>query len=1357
MLLKKILPVLALAILPDCYAQSESISGVINSYYKVEEVFETYTQMDALADLSDLQPGDKVVLIQMSGVNVNTTNFPYSIGFSSYQDAGRFEMLAVRSVDNVLKQVEYSFPVTDHNNFSPGEKIQLVKIYENDYATVDGLLTASDWDGDTGGILAMVIYKKLTLNSNINVSNKGFRGGDPEPGYSGGCRPNFGPGNDTAYFHSSVMGIAGNKGEGNIIASWEYTKGPGWMLNGGGGGLGYFSGGGGGSHFGGGGLGGNQKDGCDAILVASGGYYLDKNRNFYGNNRVTMGGGGGSSAEDGTHSATKGGDGGGIIILLVDTLEANGNNIINNGESVTGTAMAGGGGGGAGGSILLDINVYYDNVSFSVRGGKGGNTGADSTGAGGGGGGGVIWLAGVSWPDNASFDTTRGEGGVSSTGITNLYANPGAVGGVIRELELPLNGFLFNSIDGVDTICAGQFPRMITGSMPKGGTETYGYTWLQSTDAIVWDPASGSGGLLYFYPDELTETTYFTRRVTSGSVVDTAYPIEVFVYDSIEGNIIDNSDTLCFGNSPGTLTGGALSGGDGDYGYLWQSSLNMFDWTDRVETSSLTESELNNTTYYRRIASSAKVCADTSSLDTITILQLITQNDFNRQDTAICEGLDGGMVKGLTPQGGDGGYSYLWLQSSDDISYSQIADSANQTLYTGDLFDDTYYKRIVQSGSDNVCIDTSGSYYIQVYETISNNIIGTDSTRYCAGDIPNEFEGNPPGGGDNSTYLYQWVTRIPGEEWSNIAGESGINYIPAIYEDTLHVARVVYSGSFDACIDTSNFIQVDVIPYISNNLQTNDTAVCEGARPLPFAENAATGGAGGYTYLWQSRVEGSGTWTGADETISSNNGVSYSPNNLIDSTHFRRLASSQICTTSSNTVAVFVYPSIDYNIITGSDIQYTCYNSSKNINAEQPAGGRPNDYNYTWEQSVNDAMWENAAGSNEQRNYSTVELMDSIYFRRIVRSGEYYQCKDTSAPVLIRINPLPEGDIVSAIDTACEGGEISVGYNISGTGPWIITLGETDPIYSESNITDPSGELVFTVSESAVIKMLDLIDDSTCHADVSGFINEVDLEVFINPDADAGDDDEVCGLTANLEALPTVGFGIWSGENAVFEDDTAASTVVTSGEYGEREFIWTETNWECIDTDTVEIIFYQQPEVPNAGDDMVLDYTFETTLNADEPDIGEGYWQFTQGNGTFDDSTQNNTRVTFDEVGEYRLTWTVVNGVCEVVDNSLVITVTDLAIYKGFSPNGDGVNDEFILNLSGREGVTVEVIIFDRRGGIVYKVANAIKEVRWNGRRDLKGSEGIDASGPEVPEGTYFYIIRERGLPDRTGYIELRR
>ena len=104
-------------------------------------------------------------------------------------------------------------------------------------------------------------------------------------------------------------------------------------------------------------------------------------------------------------------------------------------------------------------------------------------------------------------------------------------------------------------------------------------------------------------------------------------------------------------------------------------------------------------------------------------------------------------------------------------------------------------------------------------------------------------------------------------------------------------------------------------------------------------------------------------------------------------------------------------------------------------------------------------------------------------------------------------------------------------------------------------------------------------DDSGCVADISNFIEKVNVEVYEVPIANAGIDDEICSDTYNLKAIKSIpGYrGVWSANGATFADPTDPGTAATVDQYGTSLFTWTEYNWICKDDDDVKIIFNEQP------------------------------------------------------------------------------------------------------------------------------------------------------------------------------------
>jgi gliding motility-associated-like protein/uncharacterized repeat protein (TIGR01451 family) len=99
------------------------------------------------------------------------------------------------------------------------------------------------------------------------------------------------------------------------------------------------------------------------------------------------------------------------------------------------------------------------------------------------------------------------------------------------------------------------------------------------------------------------------------------------------------------------------------------------------------------------------------------------------------------------------------------------------------------------------------------------------------------------------------------------------------------------------------------------------------------------------------------------------------------------------------------------------------------------------------------------------------------------------------------------------------------------------------------------------------------------------------------------------------------------------------------------------------------------------------------------------------------------------------------NDTGEDTPTQITIAKSDLVIPEGFSPNGDGVNDNFILQGQGVLGVNME--IFNRWGNLVYKNENYKND--WNGTCNT----GI-YFGQDLPDGTYYYVIK---LSDGRKYV----
>lgn len=90
-------------------------------------------------------------------------------------------------------------------------------------------------------------------------------------------------------------------------------------------------------------------------------------------------------------------------------------------------------------------------------------------------------------------------------------------------------------------------------------------------------------------------------------------------------------------------------------------------------------------------------------------------------------------------------------------------------------------------------------------------------------------------------------------------------------------------------------------------------------------------------------------------------------------------------------------------------------------------------------------------------------------------------------------------------------------------------------------------------------------------------------------------------------------------------------------------------------------------------------------------------------------------------------------------DSTLGAGVTEdgasVFIPEGFSPNGDGINDRFVLRQV-PAGTTVQLAVYNRWGQVVYQQNDYKND--WDGTANV----GIGATGQGLPDGTYFYRIQ---------------
>ncbi|MBW4471443.1 MAG: DUF11 domain-containing protein [Stenomitos rutilans HA7619-LM2] len=509
---------------------ASALSGAVNTYYPGTSASGTNINVSTARGSAAIQPGDLLLIIQMQGADIDSTNNTSATNPGTYGDgdasnngaapgfingnlsngnftAGNFEYVVATNAVGVgggTINISTSLVNTYSNANNTGgatqgqRRFQVIRIPQYTTATLSGTVTALPWDGATGGIVAMDVAGTLNMGGgSINVTGQGFRGGGGRQLSGGGgantdvrtltsVNTNAAKGEGTAgtprYLYNATTSALVDTGVEGYLNGSNGRGGPG---NAGGGGTDgnpgsndQNSGGGGGSNGGVGGKGGNTWSsnlpyggvGGAAFSVAAA-------------NRLVLGGGGGAgTTNNGTGTpnaglASSGAAGGGAVLIRTGAIGTAGTITADGATATLIPDNDSSGGGGAGGSVLvISQNNSAAGLTINARGGQGGtNTGGGAPhGPGGGGGGGVVF---------ASPGTiTQLIGGSAGTTAGGVFG--GATGGT--GLSGPVSVAPTNATTSIaGATCVPQLTVTKTTSTPTivaGNTATYTITVANATN-----------------------------------------------------------------------------------------------------------------------------------------------------------------------------------------------------------------------------------------------------------------------------------------------------------------------------------------------------------------------------------------------------------------------------------------------------------------------------------------------------------------------------------------------------------------------------------------------------------------------------------------------------------------------------------------------------------------------------------------------------------------------------------------------------------------------------------------------------------------------------------------------------------
>jgi len=312
--------------------------------------------------------------------------------------------------------------------------------------------------------------------------------------------------------------------------------------------------------------------------------------------------------------------------------------------------------------------------------------------------------------------------------------------------------------------------------------------------------------------------------------------------------------------------------------------------------------------------------------------------------------------------------------------------------------------------------------------------------------------------------------------------------------------------------------------------------------------------------------------------------------------------------------------------------------------------------------------------------------------------------------------PTPMSAVVdSTTNATCTyTGDGSVYITVSGgaapyTYLWIHEDG--DSLTNEDLVGVLSGEYVLIVTDTLGCEITDTF--------------EIDTENYV--EVDAGEDLEVCPFSNEVQ-LNGSGEGEvssrWLNENGTLISDGYTGFVNTEAD--STYVILEGINGICVDRDTMLITWFPGPGL-DAGPDQFMEPGESVTIGG-SPTAPAGIEFTWSPNEDISGITEENPTVNPLETTTYYLFATDPDG-CFGIDSVLITVEKVIDPVGGFSPNGDGVNDEFIIDRIEKFPNAV-VQIFNRWGNPIFESSPGYT-TPWNGK----------FNGKQLPVGTYYYII----------------
>lgn len=813
----------------------------------------------------------------------------------------------------------------------------------------------------------------------------------------------------------------------------------------------------------------------------------------------------------------------------------------------------------------------------------------------------------------------------------------------------------------------------------SGGTPPYSFFW--STGATT---ATVTGLCAGLYIDTVMDA--------SGCI-----SVDTIAVSNTTGPVITLGSTniTCFGACDGTATVATVTGNDGPpWTYLWTPGSQT--------TQSITGLCPNQ--YFAQVTDTLGCI----TFDDVTITEPTQFNLGTIVTNATCFGIcDGSITTSAT--GGTGAYTYSWLPGGETTTSITAQCAGNYTLTLTDASNCTLTTTIT-IGQNTILTPTLTS----TNNTCNASCDGTASISISGGTAP---------------YTYAWS---PGTQTTSAvtglcAGNYTVNVNDAIGCLSINTVTITEPG-----VLLANVAGID--PLCNGSCNGSITSTPSGGTPP-------------YTYVWNpglfttsavTGLCGSGSYTltlidanncSATNSVTITDPLLFSLGSVITDASCTNTCDGSINISPAGGTVPYTFAwspggqtTEDITGLCGGNYTVTITDANACANTYTMAVGittivisdAGNDTSFC----VGGTATLTSASTNATSlgwyllpAWTPVGVTPSVSVSPAVGNTSYALiamngiCSDTDT-VVVTVNNYPV--VIANNTTICSGSSASICASGANSYQWY-QLPAWTPIAAGTciNVTPSVG-----ITNYAVIGMNGVCSDT----------DSVAVTVIVMPVANAGADTAYCqggsitlcgdlstnALTFNWFELP-----LWTPRDT--DTCTTVSPLVTS------DYALIVSNGLCSDTDTVAVTIYPAPLV-DAGADVTIFTSTSTVLNG----TGTGSYAWLPATGLNNDTISNPT-ATPTATTTYTLVVTDASG-CTATDTVTVTLITDIIPNDGLSPNGDGINDVWVIpGIEAFPDALVEV--YNRWGELLF--------------RSIGYSDKWDATykGKELPVGTYYFVI----------------